>query len=1542
MRKRLMSLVLCLAMILGMGVLPPGILAAEEDAAHYLLRPKDFLQKGTWSIQTHDVAFEQTTLIGKQDKDPSQTEAATASFSVTAAGTYRIWVHGKRNQGGSSQSSTAWTFQVAVDDETLEKTFGGKASFSGFEWSDGGTVELTAQDHTISLLDTSADWARCDAVLITSDLTLVPSNNYDDLLAQLAGEALGPVDDGVANIVDNREEAASSEGSWTLKTTNPSDKDPAYGPDYAISNGEADSTFTWQLEIPKAATYELFWYGANFYNNTSLADHACYQLLQNGEVVASYSTTQQLSAGWHPLGEVKLEAGTAQLTLSQEEGSKGNLMADAIKFSEAIIADETNFVVDNAAEGTVKGGAEANWQEFSGGMEGSYSACTGENSDSTYFTWPVAVPQAGYWTAEVYIPENTELELAESVSYEVVHGGRTETVPLVPRELVSNEWTKLGTWNFTGEEGEMVSLYPEKGAAGWALVDAVRLTYRGATNPDALAVIVDNTEEDLTILTGTWRDTTVSGTTGWQGTSTYRSGFVGENYFSLRAGDPEATFTWKFAAPETGYYRAYVNIADGTSGSLAQSVTYQLTGSDGKSKTSALNHAQPAGYYSLGTVYLEKGDAAVPVIKLVSLDNNSCMVDAAMIEYLGTELPVEKGYYRIDLDDPQQTIWGLGVEIQSDSLDSGNTMNDTPYSVPHDLVEEERQRMYTDLLSGFRYMRLAGGLFYRGTDDEKKHLVPRWPEQDAELAELLEVSGIEGFNFEFWSPTPYFKSSGAYHGGKLKCFDKSWEYYGDEEKTREFLEDFADTLVYDFQRMRDAGLPIVQFSLQNEPPLTSVYGTYSFCTYGEQDYYDACKIILPRLKEAFPDLFIHAPSWDGQHAGSSKMIKEDPELLQYVDGWSWHSVGWNADQMLNNREYYNSGTADKPVFNTEFEYQPWNFGGQYDFRFVNTAQAIMNWMTFENSPTWYWLHALKPLGNEESLGYSLGVWRKTNDDSVYDNHNEVEKGHWDYNYPNYNAIRGFLEFMPWDSVRYTVHEDEIRTNQRIMAWKSPEGRLAFALTNRDGSEPFQYIVDTSLDDVVFQGYQLTSSCEEIISLGTKTGAELQTTLDPYTIQFWVQEADDTMIMANGVKISNSNLTLGVNGTAQLTAEVQPDNAANKNVRWTSSDSTIVKVDENGNITALKEGTATVTATAISGSGRYSADCVVTVDTSIPVDKYTVTVNNSYAETSGAGMYQPGQQVTVQAGSRSGYRFDGWTVEGITVSDSSSETVTFTMPSGNVTFTANWSSIGGGSSSSSGDYSISMNTGSNGKISVSPSRADKGDTVTITVKPDSGYVLDTLTVTDKNGDSVKLTEKDENRYTFTMPASKVTVKATFTAETQESDLPFTDVSAEDYFYDAVRWAVENNITTGTSAAAFSPSAACTRGQMVTFLWRAAGCPAPKSTSNPFTDVEESDYCYEAVLWAVENGITAGTSATTFSPDAVVTRGQTVTFLYRYDGASAAADADFTDVSEDAYYYDAVQWAAESGITTGTTATTFSPDAACTRGQIVTFLFRDLAE
>ena len=259
---------------------------------------------------------------------------------------------------------------------------------------------------------------------------------------------------------------------------------------------------------------------------------------------------------------------------------------------------------------------------------------------------------------------------------------------------------------------------------------------------------------------------------------------------------------------------------------------------------------------------------------------------------------------------------------------------------------------------------------------------------------------------------------------------------------------------------------------------------------------------------------------------------------------------------------------------------------------------------------------------------------------------------------------------------------------------------------------------------------------------------------------------------------------------------------------------------------------------------------------------------------------------------------------------------------------------GGSSSPS--YSVTIpNKTENGTVTVNPKSASKGSTVTITAKPDSGYQLDDLTVTDKNGKELKLTDKGNGKYTFTMPASKVEVNATFVKEVEIS--PFSDVSTSAYYYEAVKWAQEKGITGGIGNGLFGPNQPCTRAQIVTFLWRAAGSSEPKSMSS-FSDVSADSYYAKAVAWAVENGITTGTGDGKFSPDATCTRAQSVTFLFRAIGKLVDSKAEFSDVLTNSYYANAVAWAVENGVTNGIGDGLFGPDNSCTRAQIVTFLYR----
>ena len=422
-----------------------------------------------------------------------------------------------------------------------------------------------------------------------------------------------------------------------------------------------------------------------------------------------------------------------------------------------------------------------------------------------------------------------------------------------------------------------------------------------------------------------------------------------------------------------------------------------------------------------------------------------------------------------------------------------------------------------------------------------------------------------------------------------------------------------------------------------------------------------------------------------------------------------------------------------------------------------------------------------------------------------------------------------------------------------------------------------------------------------------------------------------------------------------------------NVTYSSSNQSVATVDaKTGEVTILKAGETTITAAA-TATDEYAA---ATKSYTLTVSKAKLTVRpKSYTIRAGDTLPTPEVEyvglknddkanevaklatgkLNLQIKNKDNGTLDNSSTTG-TYEIAFTETPTFqtagnyeieVVATGKLTINSRSSGSGGGGVST---YPVSVTTPKNGKVSVDPRNAAKGAAVTVTVTPDSGYEMDKLTVTDASGKTISTTDKGNGKFTFTMPNGKVSVSATFKQTTvTPPSTGFVDVPASAYYADAVKWAVEKGITTGTSATTFSPEASCTRAQMVTFLWRAAGSPAPKATTTAFTDLDKSAYYYDAVLWAVEKGITTGTSATTFSPNATVTRGQTVTFLYRFAGQPAVSgSSSFTDVNSSDYYAAAVQWAKEQGITSGTTDTTFSPTSDCTRGQIVTFLYRQLAK
>ena len=411
-------------------------------------------------------------------------------------------------------------------------------------------------------------------------------------------------------------------------------------------------------------------------------------------------------------------------------------------------------------------------------------------------------------------------------------------------------------------------------------------------------------------------------------------------------------------------------------------------------------------------------------------------------------------------------------------------------------------------------------------------------------------------------------------------------------------------------------------------------------------------------------------------------------------------------------------------------------------------------------------------------------------------------------------------------------------------------------------------------------------------------------------------------VTNGTASPSGEQAAGTSVT--ITANAAP--AGKQFKEWTGADNLTFTSGSKTTATA----TFTMPAEAVSVTATYE---------DIPVTTYTITFNANGGSVTPASAETgaDGKLASLPTPTRSGsYSFKGW----YTATSGGTKVTTSTVFNANTTIYAQWTYTGGGGGGGGyvSTYAITVEDAKNGDVTASQTSAYQGTTVTVTVEPDTGYTLETLTVTDKNGKEIELTNKGDGKYTFKMPASKVTVKATFMDDNTMLNF-FVDVPADAYYYDAVLWAVKEGITNGTSATTFSPDNPCTRAQMVTFLWRAAGSPEPVGKTCIFTDVPADAYYAKAVQWAYEQKITVGTSATTFSPDETCTRAQMATFLCRMaDGKPVSNTIAFTDVKADAYYAESVQWAVENGITKGTGDNKFSPDATCTRAQMVTFLYR----
>lgn len=484
----------------------------------------------------------------------------------------------------------------------------------------------------------------------------------------------------------------------------------------------------------------------------------------------------------------------------------------------------------------------------------------------------------------------------------------------------------------------------------------------------------------------------------------------------------------------------------------------------------------------------------------------------------------------------------------------------------------------------------------------------------------------------------------------------------------------------------------------------------------------------------------------------------------------------------------------------------------------------------------------------------------------------------------------------------------------------------------------------------------TTPYQERKLIETTADASNFTVSSPYQLKKQT-EYNGTYIYAfipvTSVTLAPETLSIEEGKTAGLTATISPANATTQQHSWASENGKIAKAYgetlNTAKVTAIGVGKTTITYTI----GGKEASCEVTVTPrtisveSITLNKTQLSLVKGATETLAATVLPTTATdktviwessdtavATVKDGIVTAVAAGNATIIAKAGEKTATCAVTVTNPS-------NSGSSSGGGGSSTPRYAVTVpDKTENGSLSVTPKNAKKGSNVTITATPDKGYEVDDIVAKDAKGNKLTLKDNGDGTYTFTMPASKVTVTAAFAEKKAEPIVPeklFADVSAEEYYYEAVKWASENGVTGGIGENLFGAKLPCTRAQIVTFLWRAAGSPEPKGMSG-FVDVSADAYYAKAVAWAVEQGIVSGTSATTFSPDAVCTRAQSVAFLYRAFGEKVNKAAGFSDVSADAYYADAVAWAVENGVASGIGGGLFAPDQDCARGQIVAFLYR----
>jgi len=1068
-------------------------------------------------------------------------KTVTWRFDIPTDGNYGVyfWVPDSLATDTSIANDAPYTVKYALGVSTVTASQRG----NGGKWTKLGSFRFSA---------------GADAYVQLSD-NIAAGNVMADAIKVVYEPGSGEI------IIDNGAAAQVHEGVGNGWETS-SGRAGAYGGSYLRSSNDLNTVgqnkLVWTPFIETAGYYNVYYQLPNGSQDSgSLASNAPYTIHSaDGDTVVKVNERQANSA-WMLLGTFRFDAGSSG-NVSVSNSADGIVMADAVRFLQLdTLADDASPIVTKTGDWS---GSTAQPNYYGTG----YAVSPGGQGENAV-VWKPQINKSGYYSVSIWHPDAAVVG-ATNAKVTVADGGGT-TDSTVDFQTGGQMWYPLGVYYFN--EGNAGEVRMNNQANGEVYVDAIRFTYTGAN------LFYDDFSKDNAAwnTTGSWQRTSV----GYEGLWTAdasganpATALTGSSQWGHYSAAVEATpqsLSGEFGVIVRGQSDGSRYVARYNAVSQKFELVKQSGGADtvlAQSDVSVLTANQPVALsvHARGPILSLYVNGQFKVQTELSLTDAFLSgqagmyakgVKAAFRNFGVGEIqgpPIDSGTYTIT-DTAEQTIKGLGFEIQSDSIGSANLgLPQDTIGVPHDLVPSERTRLAEEMLQGFRYMRLAGGLYYRGLDEQQKQLKERWPEQLQELSDLITQANLEGVDFEYWSPTPFYKTNGSYIGGILKSqvrVDPATDtaipdsapasVYGSVYKPS--YPYFAESVWKDLKYLMDHGVPVVQFGLQNEAENNYTNTTipdasgalhplpYSHSPYSPQLYLNTMQSVAPLLKEKFAELGkpleIHADSWEAQHGGVGQALKSDPNVINLIDAWTIHRIGWDSNTVISEASFYKDGTLGKPIYQNEFEY----FSNQVNgWNFVNTAQSVLNWFTFADSPTWYWLHALKPLYNSEAAGYSLGFWRASDDDSVDETgpYANVEKGHWVYNNENWNALAGFLKYLPWDSIRYEVQEPKAAAelgDNRIMAWKAPAvknslnsesllqpGKMGLAVTNRSEEGYYTYKVNVGAGKT-YKGYLYTEADAGVDSQGVEVGTVTTTTENPYisttlhgyAIEFWVEQ-----------------------------------------------------------------------------------------------------------------------------------------------------------------------------------------------------------------------------------------------------------------------------------------------------------------------------------------------------------------------------------------------------------------------------------------------------